>query len=86
MLRVHVHATRERSLKMTCSEWLKNELDSSSDPVLCDKIRAKAKELGYSKRELKEARVKLGVKTFHLINEDSETNWFWYLPEEGNNA
>lgn len=68
---------------MTCAEWLKNEL-SKSDPVLCDTIRAEAKKLGYSKRELKEARVKLSVKTFHLINEDSDMNWFWYLPEEEN--
>lgn len=71
---------------MTCSERLKKELSLKSDPVLCDTIRAEAKNLGYSKRELKEARVKLGVKTFHLINEDSEMNWFWYLPEEENNA
>lgn len=71
---------------MTCSEWLKKELSLKSDPVLCDTIRAEAKNLGYSKRELKEARVKLDVKTFHLINEDSEMNWFWYLPEEETNA
>lgn len=68
---------------MTCVEWLKNEL-KGKDVILCDEIRRKSRKAGFSKKELREARMLLGVKTWHQINEDSDVNWFWYLPEEQN--
>lgn len=68
---------------MTCVEWLKKEL-KGKDVILCDEIRKKSRKAGFSKKELREARAVLGVKTWHQINEDSDVNWFWYLPEEQN--
>lgn len=66
---------------MDCVEWLKTGLEGK-DIILCDEIRRKSREAGFSKKELREARALLGVKTWHQINEDSDVNWFWYLPEE----
>lgn len=62
-----------------CSIWLKEQLSDGASH-LSDEIREKAKEEGFSKRDLKNARKELGVKTFHQFDEDGETpNWFWYL-------
>lgn len=63
---------------MDCKTWLKNEL-SNGIPVLCDTVRNNAKEQGFSKKQLREARAILGVRTFHQIDDDSSVNWFWYL-------
>ena len=63
---------------MDCKEWLEKQL-SGCDAVLCDTIRACAKEQGFTKKQLKEARAILGVKTYHQLNDDADTNWFWYL-------
>lgn len=70
---------------MDCKTWLKKELDGK-DAILCDEIREKCKREGFSKKELREARAGLGVKTYHQINDDSKVNWFWYLPWEDSNA
>lgn len=65
---------------MNCIEWLKKLL-SEQECVLCEIVRAAARKAGYSKKELKEARNKLGVKTHHQFDEFGETpNYFWYLP------
>ena len=66
---------------MECKEWLKNEL-KDQEIHLIDDIRRKAKQAGYTKVELKDARKSLGVKTFHQFDEFGATpNWFWYLEE-----
>lgn len=60
---------------MDCKEWLKEFL-SSKDFVLCDIVKAEANQHGFSKKQLREARVLLGIKTFKRSE-----NWFWYLEE-----
>lgn len=64
-----------------CEKWL-NDFLKQYDIVLCDTVRDGANKMGFTRKQLKEARKALGVKTTHLINGDSE-NWFWYLPKEG---
>lgn len=60
---------------MTCEEWLRSKLQ---DWVLCSDVRAEARALGYTFNQLREARKKLGVETFHQFDEDGATeNWFW---------
>ncbi len=62
-----------------CEKWL-FDLLSKEDSVLCDIVRAESKIRGFSRRQLKEARKSLGVKTFHQFDEYGPTpNWFWYL-------
>lgn len=69
----------ETVIKMSCSEWLREKL-SDGELHLCEWIREDAKRSGFTKSELKQARVALGVRTFHQFDEDGETpNWFWYL-------
>lgn len=63
---------------MSCKEWLKNYM-SDGELHLSTEVAGKAKALGYSKSELREARKELGVKTFHQFDETGATdNWFWY--------
>ncbi|WP_041274504.1 hypothetical protein [Desulforamulus reducens] len=62
-----------------CEEWLSSRLKNGK-LVLCDDIRAEAKEQGFTKKQLKEARKKLKVKTFHQFDEHGGTsNWFWKI-------
>lgn len=61
-----------------CEKWLYGELKNQFAHY--DNIREKAKEKGFSKKQLKEARKILGVKTFHQFDEDGATpNWFLEL-------
>lgn len=67
--------------KIDCSVWLKKFLNC--EIRLCENVRAAAKENGYTKAELKQARKEIGVKTFHQFRENGPTeNWFWYLEGE----
>ena len=68
---------------MDCKTWLKKAL-FGKDMILYEIIREQAKLEGFTKKQLHEARIALGVKTFHQIDDDSDTNWFWYL--EGQDA
>lgn len=62
-----------------CKEWLSCLLKDTG-LCLCDDVRDAAKEMGFTRQELKDARSQLGVKTFHQFDEDGATgNWFWYL-------
>lgn len=66
-------------MKENCEDWLSKIL-SNNAIFLCDDIKQIAKNAGYTKNELKEARKELGVKTFHQFDEDGATsNWFWHL-------
>ena len=60
-----------------CAEWLKDFI--GTDGCEYQFVKEHAFEEGFTKKELKEARRELGVKTRHLTDEDVE-NWFWYLP------
>lgn len=63
----------------SCIEWLREKY-SKADDYLCDDLRAEAKALGYTRREFKEARKALGIKTWHQFDEYGATeNWFWYI-------
>lgn len=62
-----------------CKKWLYERL-KNGEWVLCDLIRNEAKEKGFTKKQLKEARAILGVKTFHQFDDQGPTpNWFWRL-------
>lgn len=65
---------------MDCQSWLENLL-TENECVLCEHVRQQAKEQGFSKKQLKEAREALGVKTFHQFDEGPTENWFWYLED-----
>lgn len=47
-----------------CSIWLRDWLLRNGNWCLCDDVRREAVKAGYARRELKEARKVLGVKTF----------------------
>lgn len=65
-----------------CVSWLL-EILQDGKIHLCDDVRSQAKKEGFSSRELKQARKKCGVKTFHQFDEYGATeNWFWYLEKE----
>ena len=62
-----------------CEKWLENKL-KDGELHLCEDIRGEAKNHGFTVTELKRARKKLEVKTFHQFDEGGVTeNWFWYL-------
>ena len=60
---------------MDCEKWLEKLLRTEGT-ILCDDVRIRALKNGFTRKELKSARKKLGVKT--LDGKTSE-NWFWYL-------
>ncbi len=63
-----------------CEKWLKGRL--SKGAVLCDIIREEAKKYGFNRKQLKEARKNIGVKTYHQFDGKVETeDWYWYLGE-----
>lgn len=62
-----------------CDTWLKLQLQDM-ELRLCDDLRKKARERGFTKQELKKTREVIGVKTFHQFDEKGATeNWFWYI-------
>lgn len=73
---------REKDPELDCVKWLRLEL-KDGDPHLCEDIRKRAKESGFTGLELKAARKNLGVKTFHQFDENGASeNWFWYLEDD----
>ena len=74
---------REKNSELDCEKWLKAEL-KDWELHLCEDIRGRAKNRGFTGVELKTARKKLKVKTFHQFDEDGASkNWFWYLEAVG---
>lgn len=64
-----------------CKDWLEKYL-RAEPMVLCEEVRKDSKKKGFTKRELKRARIELGVKTFHQFDEFGDTgNHFWYLED-----
>jgi hypothetical protein len=64
-----------------CEKWLSEYL-TKNEAVLVQTVTEKAKQAGYKKAELKNARKSLGVKTFHLFDDDGTDSGshFWHLP------
>lgn len=66
--------------KMTDGEvvaWM-NARFQREETILCARLREEATAIGISKRQLKAARLHLGIKTWHQFDEGSATeNWFW---------
>ena len=57
--------------------------------AVCDGIREDAKKAGFSRKDLKQARKALGVKTYHDADDESGElvpQWFWYRKEEDQDA
>lgn len=62
-----------------CEKWLAEFLRKEST-VLCEIVRKEAKNKGFTRRQLRDARKAIGVKTFHQFNGSEATpNWFGYL-------
>lgn len=62
-----------------CCAWLKLKLQDGELHLVND-IRKDAKKRKFSRSDLSVARKILGVKTFHMFDENGATdNWFWYL-------
>ena len=58
-----------------CAQWLREYLQNKGRSNVKD-IQIAAKKMGWIRKELKEAKGEIGVKTFH---DQSHDNWFWYL-------
>ena len=61
---------------MSCTKWL-YELLKKGNQYSCEAVRRMAKQEGFTKKELKEARCELDVKTIHVFAPDED--WYWYL-------
>ncbi len=73
---------------MDCIEWLRERIPPGTAAV-CDGIREDAKKAGFSRKDLKQARKALGVKTYHDVDDESGElvpQWFWYREEEDQDA
>ena len=69
----------ESGLHEDYEKWLEKLLRTEGT-ILCDDVRIRALKNGFTRKELKSARKKLGVKTFHqTIDGKTSENWFWYL-------
>ena len=87
---IHVHARqtlpvlpkdKEVGEKVDCKTWLRKFVLEQQMPLV-EGVKERAAELGYSKKELRRAKLELGIKTWHQFDEDGATeNWFWYLEE-----
>lgn len=63
---------------MDCKTWLREYLSQNAGHS--EYIRDEAENRGFTKRQLRDARKELGVKTYHQFDEDGATqNWFWYI-------
>ncbi len=66
-----------------CEEWLTERLGQMK-LVNIETIRVEAKEQGYSKSQLKEAKLKIGAATVNdsALHDGEPQNWFWCVPKE----
>ena len=57
--------------------WVKERF-KREQTILCERLRVEASAAGVSRLQLKAARKRLGVKTWHQFDEGGATeNWFW---------
>ena len=79
---MNIKTNAEPKPKMTDEEvvvWLWNRFQRE-ETILCERIREETAALHISKRQLKAARLRLGIKTWHQFDEGGSTeNWFWTL-------
>ena len=61
-----------------CEIWLKDFLGRY--PGSLEHVRESAKEEGFKKAELKQARKNLGVKLF-TFNDEGVISYFWHIPK-----
>jgi len=68
---------------MNCIDWLGRYFTENDNgrPIPCEWVRFAAKEAGYDKRDLKEARQGLNVATISTKIKD-DLRSFWWLPRE----
>lgn len=72
-----------------CEKWLRDYLNSKT--VNCNTVRIEARSMGFSRKQLVNAKVALGVITTNNYSAETglTTNWFWSLPHKqrgGQNA
>ncbi len=67
-----------KSLKES-REWLANRLRSHPGESTEETLRA-AKEQGFKKSKIKQAKKELGVITVNDYKEGVTLNWYWMLP------
>ena len=66
---------------MLCKFWLEKYI-LQNGLVDVDETREEARKRGFSKKELKDARAELGVKTYHrFVSTTDIKKWYWYLPK-----
>jgi len=66
----------------SCSDWLRNYLRGAHG-VNCNFVRRNAKVVGYTRGDLKAARLALGVLTQHACHKGKSIDaFYWYLPDE----
>lgn len=63
-----------------CAFWLLDYLYFHG-PSLTGDVRSAAKEKGYTRAELKNARKEAGVKTYHSFDDVIDV-WYWHLPNQ----
>ena len=73
------HKTKAKMTDAQIDSWLRGRL-LRCGIILCEQLREEAAELGISKSQLKAARKRVGVRTWHQFDESGATpNWFWRL-------
>ncbi len=58
-----------------CAQWLLDYLRKSGRANV-KRIREEAERMGWKKKDLKEARKEIGVKTIH---DQARDEWYWYI-------
>lgn len=78
----HPRVIKEEKVK-NCEDWLAERLGQMK-LVNIETIRAEAKDLGYTKSQLKDAKLKIGAATVNdsALHEGEPRNWFWCVPKE----
>lgn len=70
----------QETMKNNCEIWLHAFLAKNPLTDYKDVMRA-AKNEGFSRKEMKDARKSLGVKTYHRFVAGTDVKqWLWYLP------
>lgn len=57
------------------------EIILKDDFVDYRKVKEKLVKAGFNKEQIKEEKMKHGVKTIQIVNEEGEKGWLWYIPK-----
>ena len=67
---------------MTCMDWLRNFMNGQG-PMPCKYVTRSAKAADFTRKDLRAARTRLGVRTMAEKDPDTgEASWYWELPKE----